>query len=290
MDAETRLTFSPGPCPWAADQGRDQQCTSWKTSVCPPAKCERKKWAAQERAKEMRRYREFPGNPFQVATKAKAKAFREQKVSDWWTAALPKGHCRWCGGEIWSDKDPTKLNLRRTWHRSCLHRYNLHTRAEVQLPHLVDRDGPGCRLCGKVVGAWWHWTPYGSEDGIHPGENPETMIAWRREMYPPEIYVAPFCSTFWVSGLQVDHVIALGVVVLTIPEARRWRFWGPGNLAGLCHPCHVQKTKNDVRLMRGIRNQLSDLPDALLPEWRTRALAAVLLGRLPGEGEDSAPA
>lgn len=256
MDAETRLAFSPGPCPWSAEQGRDQQCLSWKVTVCPPAKCERKKWAAQERAKEMRRYREFPGNPFQVATKAKARAAREAGVDDWWGTALPKGHCRWCGGEIWSDKDPTKLNTRRTWHPACYHRYCLHTRAEDQLDFIVDRDGIGCSGCGKAVGKWRHTSSYRSDEAtVHDPSVVEEY--WVRRVGGAD---GPFCAVWWQSGLQVDHVTALGLVALTIAKAIRWRWWGPSNIAGLCHACHVVKTKADVIAIKAAR--LTPLPPA----------------------------
>lgn len=252
MDRETRLTWSPGPCPWAVERSLDADyCLTWKKTVCPPAKCERKLYAAKERAREMRRYREFPGNPFQVATKARAKAAREAGVTDWWGAALAKGHCRWCGGAIWSDKDPTKLNLRRTWHPKCLHRYYLHTRAETQLPFLIDRDGPGCRTCGKAVGRWGRHQSWQTGEAIvlEPGSD----SYWARRVGPAE---GPFCSIWWESGLQVDHVLALGLVVLTVPPATRWRFWGPTNLQAICHDCHVVKTAADVAAMKAARLSL----------------------------------
>lgn len=261
MSPKKPYDWCAGECPWSVAQGFDDYrlwCT--RSVLCEPKKCERKAYAGQERAREMRRYREFPGNPFQVATKAKAMAFREAKVDDWWGAALPKGHCRWCGGEIWSDKDPTKLNLRRTWHPDCLHRYYLHTRAETQLPFIVERDGIGCRTCGKAVGSWGRSSDWRTGEAIayEPGN---TDNYWVRRVGPAE---GPFCSIYWQSGLQVDHAIALGVVVLTIPEARRWRFWGPTNLQGLCHDCHVTKTKADVVAMKAAR--LSPLPPAPAPD------------------------
>lgn len=248
--------WSAGPCPWSEERGHDDY-RHWcnRRPLCEPKKCERKAWAAKERAAEMRRYREFPGNPFQVETEAKAKAAKERGVKDWWAAALPKGHCRWCGGAIENEKKPGTLNLRRTWHPACLHRYYLHTRAETQLPFLVQRDGIGCKACGKPVGKWWtprHWQT-GEVRIISDG--PEN--GWHDWIGPKE---GPACAMSWSSGLQVDHVLALALVVLQIPERIRFRWWGPTNLQGLCAPCHNAKTKADVAAIKEARRMLGAAP------------------------------
>lgn len=245
--------WSPGPCAWALEHQPDglTYCSGWR-KVCEPKKCERRKYAARRRAQALTEYRKFPGNPFQVETKEKAQAARASGVKDWQVAALPKGHCRWCGGPIWSTKKPGEVHKQRTWHNGraeepdCLWRYYLHTRAENQLTFLVRRDGPGCRQCGKCVGRWafqrqWvkgdPWGGYYRDDAAQEEDGPD----------------GPFCRIWWSSGLQVDHILALALVVIQIPEARRWRFFGPTNLQGLCHACHVEKTRADVVAIKAAR-------------------------------------
>ena len=49
------------------------------------------------------------------------------------------------------------------------------------------------------------------------------------------------------------ELLALALVVITIPEAERWTYWGPRNLQGLCHDCHAAKTANDRRALTEAR-------------------------------------
>lgn len=58
-------------------------------------------------------------------------------------------------------------------------------------------------------------------------------------------------------GEQVDHRLALSLVVLLILPPHRWRYWGPGNLQLLCHPCHVAKTRQDVVDLKALRSRLA---------------------------------
>lgn len=244
-------SWAPGICAWARDNDHDgpHYCAGWNT-VCEPKACKRKRHAAQRRAKELSAHRQFPGNPFQVETKRKAMELREKGVENYWTAALPRGHCRWCGGPIL--KPNGELNLRRTWHSGrgeevdCLLRYYLHTRAENQLAFLVERDGIGCRQCGAAVGGWsyrrlWVTNEFGlgfyQDRQAHVEDGPD----------------GPMCRTWWVSGLQVDHVIALAVVALQVSPEKRWRFFGPTNLQCLCQACHSRKTTADVALLKAVR-------------------------------------
>lgn len=249
-------SWSVGQCPWALENQPDgvTYCTQWK-ALCEPKKCSRKQYAAKERARLLSEYRKFPGNPFQVETKAKAMAARAAGVEDNWAAALPKGHCRWCGGPIWSEKRPGEVNKQRSWHNGrgeephCLWRYYLHTRAENQLNHLIHRDGIGCRSCGAPVGRWaWRRAWIKNELGFGYYDDKQAFV-----QDGPD---GPFCSIWWASGLQVDHILALAIVALRIAPEKRWRWFGPMNIQGLCVPCHVVKTKADVVALKAERLNL----------------------------------
>lgn len=64
----------------------------------------------------------------------------------------------------------------------------------------------------------------------------------------------PMCKCCGVKrGSDVDHVLALGLVVLIIPEPERWKWWGLMNLQILCFDCHKAKTREDVRKIRNAR-------------------------------------
>lgn len=208
--------------------GSGTHCWGWSCRT-NPANCSRKARAANRRKAEQSAYRKFPGSAVQQARQvAWDEAFAEQKAmaqsdrltDDQWqvvraAGALPRGHCSWCGGGIRSVKNPSALDLRRSWHSGkggepdCLWEYYLHTRMPEQLAHLRKRDGPMCAHCGEARGS------------------------------------------------DVDHRLALGLVVLVTPMVDRWTWWGPGNLQLLCHPCHVAKTRADVVAIKRARQLLA---------------------------------
>lgn len=224
----TRYDWQDKPCPWALAnpdkvRGETTHCTSWRQ--CEPKACSRKRYAAQEAAKERSAYRKFPGSPYQQATDARAAQLRADGVTN--ESAMPRGHCRWCGGGIRDPKNPSALALRRTWHGGklpgepyCWHEYLSYTDAAYQLHKLQQRDGPMCAECSE-----------------------------RR-------------------GSDVDHRLALGLVVLVTPLVDRWTWWGPGNLQLLCHPCHVAKTKADVAKIKRARLLLAGVAQPALL-WHT---------------------
>jgi hypothetical protein len=221
----TRYDWQDKPCPWAVANPDKAQgsnhCTSWRQ--CAPKDCNRKRYAAQQAAKERSAYRKFPGSPYQQDCDARLAALRAAGTKAYFEDVHPRGHCRWCGGGIRNPKNPSALHLHRTWHAAkmagepdCLTQYFLHTRSDSQLWHLRDRDGPMCAQCGERHGS------------------------------------------------DVDHRLALGLVVLVTPLIDRWTWWGPGNLQLLCHPCHVAKTRADVVAMKRARLLLAGVAQPAL--------------------------
>ena len=183
-----------------------------------------------KREREVRSRRQFPGYPFPKA---------------------PWGTCVWCGDKIF--KPDGAPDLRRRWHKgrgdeaACLHDFYLHTRREDQLDHLVERDGPGCRRCGKIVGGWTR--PLGdAELGLSPDALRARSVVWRDRLHP-RVYVGNFNWANWRSGLEVDHEIALYLVSDLEDDLRR-PFFGPGNLQALCSDCHERKTSWDMKLIK----------------------------------------
>lgn len=152
-------------------------------------------------------------------------------------------------------KKPGEVNRRRGWHDGrlgepdCLFEYYVHTRQPEALAFLVGRDGPGCAHCGEFAGRW-SWRPKRrvNELGLRWFDPQEAQ-----DVDGPD---GPMCAVTWASSLQVDHRLALAIVALTIPEAERWVYWGPMNLQGLCHPCHVAKTRQDVIDLKATRARL----------------------------------
>lgn len=62
---------------------------------------------------------------------------------------VPKGWCRWCGGEIRKNDKP---NTRANWHPACVAEYRLHAFSASQFNFLIERDGRVCGVkgCGEV--------------------------------------------------------------------------------------------------------------------------------------------
>lgn len=183
----------------------------------------------EERLKELRGRRAFPGCPFDGK-------------------GLGFGFCRWCGEEI-IDPKSGKRNTRRSWcaHGRCFHQYNLHTRREYQLPFLIDRDGMGCKACGAIEGKWgavWVCDDFEGDMERHP---------WLVSRWPEA--AGPFHAIHWRSFLEVDHVTPLGLIAHLPPELRR-PYFGPENLNLLCVACHKAKTKTDTAAIRVAQSQL----------------------------------
>lgn len=146
---------------------------------------------------------------------------------------LGTGFCRWCGAEIINPKTG-KRHATRTWcpDGDCVHEFNLHTRADVQAIHLRRRDGLGCRGCGVIKGRWAMW--------------------WMDNYYEVRADATndgPTCFIMWTDAMEVDHVVALGLVSHLSDDARR-QFFAPENLQLLCVDCHKAKTKADIRKIR----------------------------------------
>lgn len=269
--------MSPAVCQWAVDHpaeaGDYVRCFGWS---CDRGGCERKKRAARRRKAELAAYRKFPGNDLQEARAARMDAavahlvpprgprgldpsawdvFHEERQRIWAPLRLPTGHCRWCDGEILKPGAPV-LNLRRGWHDgrgdepNCLGEYYAHTRGPEQLAWIIDRDGTRCAACGAEMARWQRGIEY----------TPERIARWggiTAQRFPPEIYASEFTTVHLTAALEVDHRVALALVVITIPRTERWRYFGPMNLQGLCATCHAAKTREDVRQLKAARKELA---------------------------------
>lgn len=240
------------PCAWAQKNpqknlGHGDHCFGW-SCLHHPDRCDRKATWERHRKAEASSYRKFPGSDVEQAR------VREKRSCD-------PGRCRWCGGEI-VRADGHAVDKRRTWHSGkgsepdCLWDFYCHTRQPEQLIELLQRHGPCCAKCGDVTGRWFR----GRE--IDPVECRNRADPYWAKTYPAKTYVGPFQQIAWEAGLEVDHVLALALVVLLIPPADQWRYWGPMNLQGLCNGCHKAKTADDVRKIRAAR-ALADVPEAI---------------------------
>lgn len=164
-----------------------------------------------------------------------------------------EGVCKWgCGRPV---KKPAIY-----WHKECFHEYCLHTRAEVQKKHLIERDGRRCAMvgCGAVALKWLAFPDrneaYRHDQPIYWG-TAEEQTAWRAarwemprgrwvDLTPEERAVGSFVAIERACALEVDHKVPLWSVADLPDEERRWYF-GPGNLWLLCPRCHKIKTRRE---------------------------------------------
>lgn len=213
-------------CAWAAKNptknvGHGQHCYGWSCRQ-DVSKCHRKRDAANRRKAEQSSYRKFPGSPYQQARKAAwDKAFAEQK------AVADGDHLTEAQWDI--------------------------VRAAAPLPT------GHCAWCGKGIRDARNPMLLNTRRSWHPGCVTELFLHTRVEAQAAFLRErdGPMCRCCGERrGSQVDHVLALGLVVLVILEPYRWGYWGPGNLALLCHECHVAKTREDVAAIKAMRKQL----------------------------------
>lgn len=264
------------PCAWALKNpqknlGHGDACHGWSCRH-DAAKCDRKSTWERVRKAEASSYRKFPGNDVQQARSAKFKAMVdsfgvETLSAEQWEivhaeTGASTGTCLWCAGQIMKGGDGDVLDKRRTWHSGkgsepdCLWDFYCHTRQPEQLVHLLRTQGPSCAGCGEVAGRWSH------QGEVDPVERRARTDPYWRRVYPAETYAGAFCPLAWSSGFEVDHALALALVVLQVRPADQWRYWGPMNLQGLCSGCHKSKTAEDVRKIRAAR-ALAEIPEAI---------------------------
>lgn len=176
---------------------------------------------------------------------ARATAERGRKLYPWEISALKREHrtvpigegggeCRWCGkvilgkrGKYIGKPDPARSWCRDADGRSeCLREYNLHSRAEHQFAWLEANHGLKCAGC-RVV-------------------NPTRRIdrhGWGHDTT--------------VSDLEVDHIVPLWLVALTVPARDRRPYFGPDNLQLLCGKCHKAKSRREAAERAAMRRQLA---------------------------------
>ncbi|APZ81822.1 hypothetical protein vBEliSR6L_57 [Erythrobacter phage vB_EliS_R6L] len=169
-----------------------------------------------------------------------------------WPNSGKRGWCKWCGQKIPTVIDGKK-STQRMWHPACVYQWELHTRRDAQLAHLIERDGRRCRTCPEGAPIPKHWVkgpeivqyrPTPSFKHLAPVGTPEWLAlveAWRRENPSPR-----YSEVDLVEWLEVDHRTPLWEVADLPDEERRWYF-GPGNLWLLCGLCHQKKTAREAR-------------------------------------------
>lgn len=174
---------------------------------------------------------------------AKATAEAGRELWHWEVNALKREHrevpigpgggeCRWCRkpilgkrGKYIGKPDPARSWCRDDDGRSpCLAEWNLHRRAEFQFDYLADEHGLKCAGCRAV------------------DPKRESNLGWRVEM---------------VSDLQVDHIVPLWLVALTVPRSESRPYFGPDNLQLLCSPCHKVKSRREAAERAWLRRQLT---------------------------------
>lgn len=220
------------PCAWAiANPDRmppgARFCIGWSCRS-EPKNCHRKRDAANRRKAEQSAYRKFPGNDVQQARSASVLAADDS-----------------VGPDATFDE-------------------RMEARDAVRLPK------GRCNWCeGEIL------KPGGAEvnlrRGWHDGRGGEPdclgdFFAHTRAEYQLRLLQerdGPACRCCGErKASDVDHVLALALVVLQIAPAERWRYWGPMNLQGLCSRCHADKTAADVRLIKAAR-KLDALEEAI---------------------------
>lgn len=220
------------PCAWAiANPDRVQPTAKWCVGwSCrdEPKNCHRKRDAANRRKAELSAYRKFPGNDVQQARAERLAAARDALGPD------------------------------------ATHDDRMEAMDALRLPK------GRCNWCeGLILKPDGYRT--NTRRGWHDGRNGEPdclgeFFAHTRAEYQLRLIRerdGPLCK---VCGERragdVDHVLALALVVVLIPAAEAWRYWGPMNLQGLCSPCHSAKTRDDVRRIKAAR-ALSAIPEAI---------------------------
>jgi 5-methylcytosine-specific restriction endonuclease McrA len=78
--------------------------------------------------------------------KRQIQSYRKPPMPAWFNTT-PAGICRWCNTPIFNDKG--EINLRRRWHKDCLHPYFLLTRQSYAKREIKKRDKGVCCDCGK---------------------------------------------------------------------------------------------------------------------------------------------
>lgn len=179
---------------------------------------------SEKHVKEVRGRRSWPGDPFPSPGTAV---------------------CHWCNGKIVHGRA-----YQRSWHDGrhdepdCKYEWMLRTDRDVQKTFLMERQHMRCAGCAAIVGAWANrfveisiverWRTWGP--------------SWRKR-FPENVWVGDYTSVAWTTPMEVDHVVALGLVSHLDDDERRL-FFAPVNLQLLCSSCHKAKTVDDTRAIR----------------------------------------
>lgn len=208
--------------------GSGTYCWGWSCRTDPKT-CSRKAHAAQKRKAEQAAFRKFPGSPYQQARQAR------------WDAAVAEQQAVARGAHL--------------------------TDAQWALVRAAGAHQPGhCTWCGDQIRSVKNPAALDLRRTWHSGKGrePDCLLAYylhtRADTQLPWLRAnrGPVCAGCGERpGAQVDHRLALSLVVLLILPPYRWAYWGPGNLQLLCHPCHVAKTRQDVADLKALRKRLA---------------------------------
>jgi 5-methylcytosine-specific restriction endonuclease McrA len=160
-----------------------------------------------------------------------------------WPTSGRSGFCRWCGEGIYHTKGPRagETNSRRGWHdgrdgeRNCLLEFYLHTRREVQVRHVIARDGEKCWDCGEAPEKWI--------------KNPKCPTGIWRPFRARDDDRVEFVGTYYpirrASALEFEHTVPLWSVA-HLPADERRKFFHVDNARMRCPDCHSRKTAQEA--------------------------------------------
>ena len=126
---------------------------------------------------------------------------------------------------------------RYTWHPRCAAIIKPAIFPSSAIRWLLRRQRGTCATCDTPLGTLdkdGRWTQYVWKEDGH----------WSGDFYP---------------ALEVDHKVPLWKVAEMPRERRTIRWWLPGNLQGLCVPCHRAKTKREAAERAACRRPQKEL-------------------------------
>lgn len=245
MWAKWNRPGAPGPCDcgYFTTPGL-VMCFGKEREHCRQTAQERlRRHYADRQQREVRSRRAWPGSPY---------------------AKAGYGTCNWCGAAIVHGRHKSRM-----WHDGradepdCKTEILLRIDRDVQKRFLLNRDGFGCAGCQETVGGWTHH--------LNTLKDVERWRTWGpswKKRFPEDVWVGDYTAVGWATHMQVDHIVALGLVA-HLDDAQRRLFFSPANLQLLCDACHKAKTVDDTRAIRILQAHIADGgdPEALRELW-----------------------